>query len=134
MLLPYLLDSLFCIFRFSFFSFFDAGTHHKVCRRSCDEERRTCTDDNTQHHGEGESTDAITTEHEDHQQHDERRYRGVDGTCESAVQCIVEDALTVTLWIVLEDFTDTVEDDHLVVDGVTDHRQDSTNECLVNLE
>ena len=30
--------------------------------------------------------------------------------------------------------TDTVEDHHLIVDRVTNHRQDSTNECLVYLE
>ena len=71
MLLPSLFDLLL---NRLLLSLLDAGTHNKVSRWSCNEERRTCTDNDAKQHGEGEGTNAITTEDEDDEQHDERRY------------------------------------------------------------
>ena len=39
-----------------------------------------------------------------------------------------------TMSVETEVLTDTVEDNHLIVDGVTDHGQHGTDECLVDLE
>ena len=37
------------------------------------EDRRECTEDYTENHGEGEAADACTTKDEDTQQHEQRR-------------------------------------------------------------
>ena len=112
----------------------DGATHHEEGGRCCDEDRRQGTEDNTQDHGEGEATDAVTTEDEDTQQYDQRRDRGVDGTSQCLVQRTIEQALTVALRIQVEVLTYTVEDHHLIVDRVTDNGQDSTDEGLVDLQ
>ena len=46
----------------------------------------------------------------------------------------IEDLLTITLRMKLQVLTDTVEYNHLIIDRVTYHSQDSTDEGLVNLQ
>ena len=41
---------------------------------------------------------------------------------------------TVTFRVQAEELTDTVEDNHLIIDRITDSSQDSTNECLVDFQ
>ena len=112
----------------SLFSLADGATHGDVSYRSSNEERRQGTEDNTQNHSEREAADGVTTEDEDTEQHDQGRYRGVDGTSQRLVQRVVEQCLTVALAEELDILTDTVEDHHLIVNRVTNHGQDSTNE------
>ena len=104
------------------------------CRWSSNEDRRQCTEYNTQNHCESEAADAGTAKAEDNCKYDERRYRSVDSTVQSAVQRGVEQILLVALRIQLEEFTNTVEYNHLVVDRITNSSQHRTNECLVNLK
>jgi len=92
------------------------------------------TEYDTQNHCEGEAADAGTAEAEDDCQNDERRDRGVDGTVQGAVQRGVEEFLLVALRVEVEELADAVEDNHLIVDGVTDSGQHGTDERLVNLE
>ena len=107
----------------------DGLTHHEEGGRCRDEDRRQRTEDNTEDHGEGEAADAVTTEDEDTQQHNQRGHGGVDGTCQGLVQRGIEQALTVTFRIQVEVLTDTVEDHHLIIDRVTYYGQDSTVRC-----
>lgn len=46
--------------------------HQHVSDRRCNEQRRQCTEYNTQNHGEREAADGITTEDEDTQQYNQR--------------------------------------------------------------
>ena len=48
-------------------------------------------EDNTKRHGEGKSLDALATQEEDAEQHDERGERGVDGTGQRLVDTVVEE-------------------------------------------
>ena len=101
---------------------------------SCDEDRRQCTEYNTEQHCEREAACALTAEAEDTEQHDECRERCIDSTCEGLVQRVVEEVLQVVLLVQLEVLADTVEYHHLVVDRVTDNGKDGADECLVYLK
>ena len=57
---------------------------------------------------------------------------GLREEAEGAVDCVVEVHIVLCLGRGGQVFTDTVIDDHHVVDGVTDHGQDSRDELLVN--
>ena len=46
---------------------------HPVGHRRSDEDGAERTEDHTEDHGEGEAADALTTQEEDAEQHDERR-------------------------------------------------------------
>ena len=97
-------------------------------------ERGEDTDDNTDKECEDESADDLATKDEHHQQGDEGGAGGVDRTGEGGVDGVVHVGHQVALRIKLAVFADAVEDNHRGVDGVTDDRQDSRNEVLVDLE
>jgi len=126
--------SLFLLYDGSGLLFLDCAAHRQESGGRSDEERRECTEYDTEDHCERERTDRIATEDEDGQEHDQSCYRGVDGTCQRLVQRVVEQLLTVALAVEADVLTDTVEYHHLIIDRVTDHRQDGTDEYLVDLE
>ena len=81
-----------------------------------------------------EAADRLAAEEEDGQQRHERRTRGVDRTRQRRVDGVVHVLLQVALRIETQVLADSVEDDHRVVDGVADDRQDRGDERLVDLE
>ena len=114
---PYLLYIMYIVCRLLFLGLFhDVLASGEVSCRSSHEDRRQRTEDDTQNHCEGETADAGTAKAEDDCKYDERRYRGVDGTVQCAVQRLVEEFLLVTLRVQVEELADAVEDNHLVVD------------------
>lgn len=60
--------------------------HDEVCHRGSHEERGEGSEDDTQNHGEREAADAVTSEDEDADEHDERTLSGVERTCQGGVQ------------------------------------------------
>ena len=103
-----------------------------VCKRAGNEQGRVGTYDNTHQQCEYEALNALTAKAEDSEQHDEGRHRGRERTAQGVVQCVVDILSTVVLRIQGIVLTDTVEDDHGIVDRVTDNGQDSSDERLVN--
>ena len=100
--------------------------HQRESDGRCNKQRRHRTEHNTQNHSEGEAADGVTTEDEDTQQHNQGTNRGVDGTRQCGVQRVIEQLHLVALRIETEELAHTVEDNHLIVDGVTDSCQDGT--------
>ena len=113
--------------------FANLTTQHDVCDGRSHEDRRQGTYHYTEAHGEGEAADALSTEEEYAEQHDQCRERGVDGTCQRLVDRVVEQLLEVLLRVELEVLTNTVEHHHLVVDRVANHCQHSSDERQVDL-
>ena len=104
-----------------------------VSDRRSDEERAVRTEDDTQEDGEGEATHRSTAEGEDDQHHEQRREGRIQRTGERRVQSAVDDLEAVSLRMVTHFFADTVEDDHDVIDGVTDDSEKRRDEVLVDL-
>ena len=100
---------------------------------SGDEDGTVCSDHHTNHQCEDESLDVVATKQEDGQQHHKCGQRGVDRTAQSAVQSQIKDLFAVLFLAVQgEILTDSVKDDHRVVDRVTNDREDGSDEGLVD--
>ena len=104
-----------------------------IRNRRSDEQRRIGTDDHTHEKREYEALDGLTTEDKDSEQYDERTHRGRERTAERVVQRVVDVHFLLALRIESVVLTNTVEDDHGIVDRVTDNGQDSCDECLIKL-
>ena len=104
-----------------------------VCQRVGHEDTGVGTERDTDEHSKDETADDFAAEDEDHQQGDQGGGGGVHVTTQRAVDGGVEVVVVGTLRIESHVLTYTVEDDHHVVDGVTDDRQDSGDEVLVDL-
>src|SRR5699024_4464828 len=104
--------------------------HHRGSRKY----RRVSAHDHTDTHGEHKSAQAVAAPDKDHQDCQEGRHRGIDGTAQGLVDRLVGHLDHIFARVVLDLFPDTVEHDHVVVERITDHRQDSGYERLVYLQ
>ena len=98
-----------------------------------DEDRRVGTHQNTDKQSEDEPFDGYATEKEDHEQYKQRGQRSVHCTAQRGVDSLVDHGDIRLPLMVLHVLPDPVEDHHGIVDGVTDHGKDSSNEGLVDL-
>ena len=108
--------------------------HQIVSDRRREEDRGGRTYDHADDQREDEAADRLAAEEEDGQQRHERRARGVDRTRQRRVDGVVHGLLQVALRVETQVLADSVEDDHRVVDGIADDRQDRGDERLVDLE
>lgn len=118
-------------------SFFGRAGEQAVGDSRGDKDTGVGTADDTHQHSEDEALDILTAEEahdEDDEQHHDSGTAGVDVTAEGAVHCIVEVGSVASLRGKGQVLTYTVVDNHHVVDRVTDHRQDSGDELLVDFE
>ena len=73
------------------------ATHPKISDGRGDEDGTERTEDDTEGHGKCKALDAAAADEEDAEQHDQRRQRRVDGTCEGLVDGVVKHLLDVLL-------------------------------------
>ena len=104
-----------------------------VSNRRSDEQGRPSSDDHTHEEGEDEALDGLATEDEDSKEDDERTHRGRERTAQSAIQCVVDIDILFAFRIEFVVLTNTVKDNHGIVDRITDNGQDSRDERLVDL-
>ena len=104
--------------------------HH----RSTDEDGCVSTEADTEDEGYRETTDGLASEDRDGKHCHEGGYGCIHGSGEGAVESDVRIVLEVSLRMEGLVLTDSVEDDHVVVDRITDDGKDGGNEGLVNVE
>ena len=104
-----------------------------VRNRRSDEHRRIGTYNHTYQECEYEALDSLATEDKDSEEDNECTHRGREGTAERIIQCIVDIDLLLAFRIEFVVLAYTVEDNHGIVDRITDNGQDSRDERLVNL-
>ena len=102
--------------------------------RSTYEYGRVCTHEDTYEQSHCESPDHLTSKDGDGEHHDEGGTGCVDGTGQGAVDGVIDILVELALGIQAAVLTDPVEDDHAVVDGVTDDGQHGGNEGLVYIQ
>ena len=102
--------------------------------RGADHDRGVGTDQDTEAERHGKTPDRFSAEERDGEHREEGRHGGVDGTGQGCVQGTVDGVLEIILRVQALHFADTVEDDHVVVDCVTDDRKDRRDERLVDVE
>ena len=102
--------------------------------RGTDHDGSVSTDDDTDAEGDGKTPDGLTAPDRDGDHREEGRDGGVDRTGKGRVESGVGVLLEVCIGVQGPVFTDTVEDNDVIVDCVTDDGQDSRDEGLVDVE
>ena len=121
--------------------------------RGTDQDGGVGTDEDTEAEGHGQTADGLTAEDRDGEHREEGGHGGVHRTGEGGVQSRIDSLAEVGVRVqallltdTVEDnhvivdgvtdllLTDTVEDNHVIVDGVTDDGQDGRDERLVHIQ
>src|SRR5690606_13521704 len=78
--------------------------------------------------------DCFTTECEENNDYEDGGHTGDQGPAQCVIQRVVDDnRFGLTMTTSSQELTYTVKYNHAVVDGITNNRQDSRNEGLINL-
>ena len=89
---------------------------------------------NTNHHGKGESTQGFTPKKQEDNNHDQHRAGGHNGAAQRTGYRHVEDFNPLVARTQVHVFPYPVKDDHRVIDRITDDRQYRRHENLVNFQ
>jgi len=110
------------------------GTGNLVYNRAGNAHRGEYADQYTDEDCKNKSTDHFTAKDEHHQQGEECGAAGVNSTSQRGIDSIVHLDLQSAFGEILTVLTNTVENNHSGVNGVTNNRQDGCNERLVDIQ
>ena len=112
----------------------NAEENDVVTETAAETEAVASTEADTEYQGYGKTTDRLTAEDCDSKHCHESRYGCIDGSGERAVERDIRIGLEISLRVQNLELTNTVEDNHVIVDCVSDDGQDSGDKRLVNVQ